>query len=207
MVEVIKSGSTGNAVLYFNKILVDCGVPFKAIHGYLNKLQLVLLTHEHSDHFNISTLAKMQFERPGLRIGCGVHLKDKVSKLRNVDIYESGLVYQYESFKISPVKLYHDVPNFGYRIFDRSGLKAFHATDTCHLEGISAIGYDYYCIEQNYDETVVFDKIIEKESRGEFAHQKGSINSHLSEQQANDFIYRNAFVGSEIIRLHESKAV
>lgn len=205
MVKVIASGSTGNAVLYFNKILVDCGVHFKQVQPYLKNIQIILLTHEHSDHINVETLAKIQFERPGIRIGCGSHLKDKVSRLRNVDIYEPGLIYQYLDFQIIPVILYHDVKNFGYRIFDNSGLKAFHATDTAHLEGIIAKYYDFYCLEQNFDDETIFDKIIEKESRGEFAYQRGAINSHLSEQKAKDFFYKNAKESSLLIRLHESK--
>ncbi|MGL5262615.1 MAG: hypothetical protein ACRC9P_09550, partial [Bacteroides sp.] len=45
----------------------------------------------------------------------------------------------------------------------------------------------------------------DKESRGEFAHQRGSINSHLSKQQAQDFILKNAGDDYEFIMLHQSK--
>lgn len=46
--EVIATGSSGNAVLINNEILIDCGVSWKKIRPYAKKLKLVLLTHEHS---------------------------------------------------------------------------------------------------------------------------------------------------------------
>ena len=109
-------------------------------------------------------------------------------------------------FSISPFKLYHDVQNCGYRIF-KDEVKIFHATDTAHLQGISAKEYDLYAIEHNYNEDTVYDIIREQESQGKFAHQRGSINSHLSEQQARDFIFKNKKESSQILRLHETKSL
>ena len=49
-------------------------------------------------------------------------------------------------------------------------------------------------------------KALQKiEAGGGFAHQKGAINSHLSEQQARDFIFKNAGENYKVVRLHESK--
>jgi len=101
------------------------------------------------------------------------------------------------------VSLFHDVKNFGYRLYSGSE-RVFHATDSAHLEGISAKEYDLYCLESNYDAETVFDIIREREARGEYAHQRGAINSHLSFQQANDFFYKNKGENSKLIRLHES---
>ena len=202
MRKLIASGSTGNAVLYHGCILVDCGVPFASIKPYLNDIQIVLLTHAHGDHANPATLQRLNDGRPSIRFGCGAWMSDHVYGFRNVDIFEVGQVYDYGSFQISPFKLYHDVPNCGYRIF-KDGTKIFHATDSGHLEGITAKDYDLYCIESNYNEETIDDEIAAIEARGEFAYQKGVMNSHLSEQQADDFIYRNRADHSEILRLHE----
>lgn len=46
--EVIATGSSGNAVLINNGILIDCGVSWKKIQPYTKRLKLVLLTHKHS---------------------------------------------------------------------------------------------------------------------------------------------------------------
>lgn len=203
MYRVISSGSKGNAVLYFNSILVDCGVPFASLKPYLYDIRIVLLTHEHGDHINVDTLWRLAKERPALRIGCCSWMLEKVVTFRNVDSFEIGSTYNYGQFQVSPIQLYHDVPNCGYRIF-MDGKKILHATDTAHLDGITAKGYDLYAIEHNYNAETVFDLIAETESKGGFAHQRGSINSHLSEQQARDFIFKNRGEHSQVVRLHES---
>ena len=203
MYKVIATGSTGNAVLYHDSILVDCGVPFSAIKRHIMNLQIVLLTHQHGDHININTLSRLAFERPALRVGCCEWMLPIIAGVtRNIDVYEIGVEYNYGTFQVTPVKLYHDVPNCGYRIF-ANGKKIFHATDTAHLDGITAKDYDLYAIEHNYDEDTILSDIEAIEAFGGFAYQKGAMNSHLSEQQAREFVYRNGKAGSETLRLHQ----
>lgn len=206
MYQVIASGSTGNAVIYHKSILVDCGVPWSFIKPFMKDIQLVLLTHGHNDHINTQTLRKLAYERPTLRFGCGIWMKDYLEGIKNVDYYEAGIVYNYGSFSISPIVLYHDVKNFGYRIF-KEGTKIIHCTDTAHLSGITANNYDLYCIESNYNEDTIFQVIEKLESEGKFAHQRGAINSHLSEQQCNDFFFTNKGPESKLVRLHETKSL
>ncbi len=203
MYQVVSSGSKGNCVIYHNSIAVDMGIPYKTIATYKNNLQLVLLTHVHGDHLNVSTIKKLAFERPTLRFACGEFLSKHLEGIKNVDVIEVGKVYDYGSFKISPIQLYHDVPNFGYRIF-KDETKIIHATDTAHLKGITAKDYDLYCIESNYNEDTIFESIERKQKNGDYAYQIGAINSHLSEQQARDFIFKNRGANSKVVRLHES---
>jgi phosphoribosyl 1,2-cyclic phosphodiesterase len=203
MHNVLSSGSKGNCVIYHDTIAVDMGISFKAIEPYKNSLQIVLLTHIHGDHLNISTIKKLSFERPTLRFACGEFLSKYLEGIKNLDILEAGKVYDYEQFKVSPIILYHDVKNFGYRIF-KENHKTIHITDTSHLEGITAKDYDLYAIEANYNEDTIFESIERKKAKGEFAYQEGAINSHLSEQQARDFIFKNRGVNSKVLRLHES---
>lgn len=205
MYNVIATGSTGNAVIYFDRILVDCGVSFSKLEKYARNIDIVLLTHEHKDHINISTLKRLQALKPNLRIGCCEWMLLHIKGLRNVDVYQIGTLYDYTIFKVCPIKLFHDVPNAGYRIFHGDN-KVLHATDTAHLNGISAKGYDLYAIEHNYNEDTVYQHIAEKEARGEFCHQRGSINTHLSDQQARDFIFNNKKESSKVLRLHQSKS-
>ncbi|MDR2652687.1 MAG: MBL fold metallo-hydrolase [Prevotellaceae bacterium] len=204
MYRILSSGSKGNAIIYFDTIVVDCGVAYSMIENCIKNIQLILLSHEHGDHFNLSALKRIQFERPSVRVGCGEFMTDKLNGIRNIDVFETGKVYDYGTFKISPVRLYHDVPNFGYRIF-KDNKKIFHATDTFTLEGISAKGYNLYALEANYDEAHIWEVIREKESRGEYAHQRGAMNSHLSIQQAQNFVLKNAGTNYEFITLHQSQ--
>ena len=204
--KVISSGSEGNAVIYNNAIMVDCGVSLKALEAVKRSLKIVLLTHKHSDHLKIRTLQRLQAERPTLRIACGNFLLEELPCIKNIDVLQVGKIYDYGAFKVSPIKLYHDVPNFGWRIFLPNGQKIFHATDTVHLEGISAKGYDLYAIEHNYCEEYIQQAIEEARANGEYTHAYGSIKTHLSIQQARAFIEANRKESSEVLELHKSRS-
>ena len=204
--QVINSGSEGNAVIYNNAIMVDCGVSLKALQEVKRSLKIVLLTHKHSDHLKIRTLQRLQAERPALRIACGNFLLEELPCIKNIDVLQVGKIYDYGAFKVSPIKLYHDVPNFGWRIFFPSGQKIFHATDTVHLEGITAKGYDLYAIEHNYCEEYIQQAIEEARANGEYTHAYGSIKTHLSIQQAKAFIEANRKESSEVLELHKSRS-
>ena len=204
--KVISSGSEGNAVIYNNAIMVDCGVTLKSLQEVKRSLKIVLLTHKHSDHLKIRTLQRLQAERPTLRVACGDFLLEELPCIKNIDVLQVGKIYNYGAFKVSPIKLYHDVPNFGWRIFLNSGQKIFHATDTAHLEGISAKGYDLYAIEHNYCEEYIQQAIEEAQANGEYTHAYGNINTHLSIQQARAFIEVNRKESSEVLELHKSRS-
>lgn len=204
--QVISSGSEGNAVIYNNAIMVDCGVSLKALQEVKRSLKIVLLTHKHSDHLKIRTLQRLQAERPALRIACGNFLLEELPCIKNIDVLQVGKIYDYGAFKVSPIKLYHDVPNFGWRIFLPNGQKIFHATDTVHLEGITAKGYDLYAIEHNYCEEYIQQAIEEARANGEYTHAYGSIKTHLSIQQARAFIEANRKESSEVLELHKSRS-
>ena len=47
-VNVIKSGSDGNAVQLNSFVLIDCGVSFRTLKDIYRDLKIVLLTHIHS---------------------------------------------------------------------------------------------------------------------------------------------------------------
>ena len=204
--QVISSGSEGNAVIYNNAIMVDCGVSLKALEAVKRSLKIVLLTHKHGDHLKIRTLQRLQAERPTLRVACGNFLLEELPCIKNIDVLQVGKIYDYGAFKVSPIKLYHDVPNFGWRIFLPNGQKIFHATDTVHLEGITAKGYDLYAIEHNYCEEYIQEAIEEARANGEYTHAYGNINTHLSIQQARAFIDKNRKESSEVLELHKSRS-
>ena len=204
--KVISSGSEGNAVIYNNAIMVDCGVTLKALQEVKRSLRIVLLTHKHGDHLKLRTLQRLQTERPTLRVACGDFLLEELPCIKNIDVLQVGKIYDYGAFKVSPVKLYHDVPNFGWRIFLPNGQKIFHATDTVHLEGITAKGYDLYAIEHNYCEEYIQQAIEEARANGEYTHAYGNINTHLSAQQARAFIETNRKESSEVLELHKSRS-
>lgn len=203
---IISTGSKGNAVILNDEILIDCGVPYKAIKPYVKGLKLVLLTHIHSDHFKPETIRKLANERPTLRFGCGVWLLSStvacgVPKWR-IDLYTPNLKNRYtDGLSLAMIPLTHNVPNCGYKI-EIDGEKLFYATDTNSLDNVTAKDYDYYFIEANYEDNEIQERIREKEENGDYAYERQVLNNHLSKQKADDFLAQNAGINSQFIYLH-----
>lgn len=205
---IIATGSTGNCVILNKYIAIDMGVSFKALNDVYKGLKLVLLTHEHGDHFNKTTITRLAKERPTLRFGCCQWLVPNLLECnvseRNIDVYEIGKMYDYGAFKVSPIKLYHDTPNAGYRVFIY-GQKAIYATDTAHLEGITAKDYDLYMIESNYTDSDLEQRIKEKQENGQYCYELNLSDRHLSNEQASEFLLNNMGENSKYVFLHQHK--
>ena len=202
---IISSGSEGNCEIAFKYVMIDCGVSFKKIKPYLKDIKIIFLSHKHSDHFNLRTIQKIQQERPTVRVACGIWMLESLIGVNNIDILELNKIYDYKTFKVSIGKLYHDTKNSFFRLFF-GDYKIFRATDTAHLKGITAKGYDLYAIEHNYCEEYIQQAIEEAHAKGEYTHAYGNINTHLSIQQARAFIEANRKESSEVLELHKSKS-
>lgn len=206
---IISTGSKGNAVVINDNILIDCGVSYNKLKTAVGGLKLVLLTHIHSDHFQPSTVKLLANNKPLLRFVCGEWLVEPLLKAgvspTKIDIVKIGNIYRYMisgiDVRVSPVKLYHDVPNYGYRVYYESE-KLFYATDTSRLDGITAKGYDLYLIEANYEEDEMKRRIEEKRANGEYIYELGAMRCHLSKQQTDNWLYSNMGSNSEYVYLH-----
>ena len=203
---IISTGSQGNAVVLNDIILIDCGVSFKALGEVYKDIKIVLLTHSHIDHFNATAIKNLAENRPSLRFACCEWLVPQLLKCnvseRNIDVLEIGKLYDYKAFKVSPIKLYHNVPQCGYRVFF-GGEKALYATDTSTMEGISAKGYDLYLIEANYTEEDLQERINSKLENGQYCYELNVANRHLSKEQADAFLLENMGEHSRYEYLHQ----
>lgn len=206
--EILASGSDSNCIVIEDTIALDMGISFKKLGNYSKDLKLVLLTHQHSDHFNKTTIKTLASKRPTLRWGCCEWLVDKLLECgvnkKNVDVYSIGKKYNYGFVKVVPILLYHDVPQCGYRIFYKNE-KIFFATDTKHVDKIIAKDYDLYLIESNYGEDEIRERIRQKEEQGEFVYEYRTMETHLSEEQAIEFLLKNMGDNSEYVFIHQHK--
>lgn len=214
--KILASGSSGNAVVINSEILIDIGVPMKTIResGYIKELKLVLLTHSHGDHFNPSTVQALHRERPALRWACckwmiAPLLEAGVGKLV-IDVFDVEKRYCYGFLDLWAVPIPHDVPNCAWKISFTDINKgkednAFYATDCATLDGIEAKDYSLYMIEANHGESEIQERIFEKEARREFAYERRAQRTHLSREQALDWLAKNAGPESHYIFLHEHK--
>ena len=201
--KIINTGSDGNCTIVNDIIAIDMGVSYKKLTPYLNKLKLILLTHIHRDHFNKATLKRLATNRPTLRFGCCEWLLQELIDLgidkRNIDVYSIGKKYNYNSFQIVPIKLYHDVPQCGYRLF-MNNEKLLYATDTYTLDGIKALEYDYYLIEGNYQDEE------ELKSRAVNDYYESRVKrTHLSKEYATNWLLENMGLNSVYEFMHEHK--
>lgn len=214
--DVISTGSKGNAVVLNGNILIDCGVPFKAVKPYMKDLRLVLLTHEHKDHFNRRTVRALHRERPGIRWGCCPWmikpLYDAFVDSRVIDMYNPGIkafeMYGIE-LSIRPERLVHDVSNCGYHLvftpINGKKERVFYATDTGTLDGIDAPGYDLYLIEANHTQEDIEARAKEKLDSGEFAYEIRAARNHLSQEQAEEWLYSQMGPNSRYVFLHQHR--
>lgn len=217
--DILATGSSGNAVVINGEILIDCGVSMKKLResGYIKNLKLVLLTHAHGDHFNAATVRALHKERPALRWGCCEWMVPLLTKDRKsidpavdkrvIDVFDVGDGFNGYDYKrvhsyVVPVPLMHDVPNCGYRIIIRNEY-LFYATDTSTLDHIEAKNYDYYLIEANHTRAEIEARIADKQARGEFAYEIRAAQNHLSQEQALDWLARNAGPKSRYVFLHQ----
>lgn len=115
MYEIIQSNSQGNAVIYNQDIMVDCGVPFSKLKSYFRQIKLLLLTHIHSDHFNKKTIKKLIDLRPTLYVCCGQWLVQELVNIgvpkKNIIILPLDVEQDYGKYLITPFYAKHDVPN------------------------------------------------------------------------------------------------
>ena len=210
---IIASGSNGNAVLFNDYVLVDCGVSFSKLATYLRGIKIVLLTHIHGDHFNPSTIKRLAAERPTLRFVCGAHLIAPLLtagvELRNIDIVEPDICYLYTGMTVTAFELHHDVPNFGYKIvFENRDNPRFesvvYATDTKDLPEIP--NYDFYFVESNYKNLdKLAERIREKREKGEYIYEERVAETHMSEEYVTDWLQRNGDANSQYVFLHAHK--
>jgi ribonuclease BN (tRNA processing enzyme) len=203
---IISSCSKGNATVIRDIILIDCGVSFKQLIKVYKNLKIVLLTHIHRDHFNNVTIKKLAEERPTLRFACCKWLFEELIKCgvdkRNIDVLEIGKKYDYKLFKIVPIRLYHDVPQCGYRVLFED-YKVIYATDTKTLDGISAKNYDLYLIEANYTKEEMEERIRIKQEQYKYAYEFRAKENHLSKEEADQFLLENMGENSRYVYMHQ----
>jgi phosphoribosyl 1,2-cyclic phosphodiesterase len=190
---IIGTGSTGNCFLIDNSIMIDCGLPYAQIKSYMPEVRYVLLTHIHGDHLKLETVRNIAVYHEDVVFFCGSWLAQRLSIIldsKNLKVFEFGDIFEFEGYKISPVELYHDVPNCGYRIM-KDGFRHLHITDTVSLDGIEAKGYDSASIECNHEINAV-NKIIEQARMDNvFTHLIGAVNSHLAVHKTIEFCIEN----------------
>ena len=172
-IKPIASSSKGNAYLIADgttTILIECGLPIKDLKrktNFLNGIDACLVSHLHNDH------AKALKDL--LNAGVRCYALKEVFEAKKIIHHRAKAIKDKEdfrvgTFKIIPLKMFHDVPCAGFLIYSiATNEKLLFATDTYMIK-YAINGLDYIMIEANYDVDLVEDD----------AQRERLIKSHMS---------------------------
>lgn len=219
-INIIGTGSSGNAILIDNCILIDCGLPVKKIWPVIeNDVEFLMITHRHGDHLNLAIMKKLYKLAPWkLRNNVYVNqntfekiiendkLKDLKNDFNHQHIYHKDSKFtlhcKNQTYQIQNFELMHDVENQGFVITNENNETLVFATDTNSLEKVPKAKYDYIVVEGNYDE----DKLIESMTSAIYEERFRAFRNmrHLSVQQFEDFVKTHSHDKTKVYQLHES---
>lgn len=128
-------------------------------------------------------------------------------KARNIDVYSPEQRVRYEGLEVEAVSVPHNVPNCGYKLAFGNIVPetVFYATDCATLDGVDCPNYDYFLIEANHKREEIERRIHNKVKNGEYAYEMSAMRNHLSEEQAYEFLARNAGPNSKYLFLHQHR--
>lgn len=149
-INILSTGSKGNCAILNNgksKIMIDCGLKFEDItthkaFGKFTDYEQILITHSHIDHSR------------------SLKYFSKYIDYINTD-NTTEKVYNLINWKVLPFEVQHNIKCYGYLIKDKvSNQNILWATDFNNIPILNGVRIDIACLECNYDEQTVVDKII-----------------------------------------------
>lgn len=215
-VEILGTGSTGNAVLIDDTIMIDCGLGVNKLLPYLQNVRHLFITHRHSDHLNISVLKNIAKKVSKSIIRFGLHVNsdcynmierkapeiaemiesERLTSHSLLDLKIDGVEYKIETYP-----LYHDVENQGF-VITKNGKTLIHATDTSTMKDAPNRQFDVILVEGNYDESKLIEYL--KSDDREVRYRAARNLRHLSIQAHENFVKSHSHSDTISLMLHES---
>ena len=210
--DILQTGSDGNCTIIDGMIAIDMGVSQKVIEPYIPDLKLVLLTHEHGDHFLASTVKALAKARPTLVWACGEwmvpHLLEVGVRPQNIHplpMNEWSSYGEPVNLMVCPFETHHNVRNCGWLLWRGKMDNLFYATDLGDLDGIEAKGYRTYLLEANHTRAEIEAAVAEAQETGEYTYRIKAAENHLSYEQAVEWLLENQASWSTWVPMHEHK--
>lgn len=215
-VQILGTGSTGNAVLIDDCILLDCGLGVRKLMPYLTNVRHLFITHRHGDHLNISVLKNIAKKISPSIIRHGLHVNADCYELiekKDPDLAElieaerltgsSHLEFEVKGTKYSvdTYPLYHDVENQGF-VITKNGKTLIHATDTSTMKDAPKGQYDMILVEGNYDESKLVEYLNSQDH--DVRYRAARNLRHLSIQAHENFVKSHSHTDTIAVMLHES---
>ena len=192
--DIIDSGSQANCYVLHNEseaIILECGCPLLECEKILDfkheKIQAVLLSHEHGDH---ARYAK-QYAFSALKVCSTTATLNAVGidKSFRVDI-EPKAAYRFGGFFVVPFRTQHDaVDPCGFLIDCPDGHRVVFATDTYYLK-YTFPKVNYFLLECNYSKEKlhrnVEDGVVHPAVARRIRESHMSLDRCMSTLKAND---------------------
>ena len=129
---------------------------------------------------------------------------------KNIWVLQEHRWYDIGIGKVKIELLEHDTRNSSFQIEYKNGEKMIYITDTGEIpDYIDAKNYDLYLIESNYKNEEELDKLIQQDYDNgvEFSHYIRVRNTHLSQEQAIEWLKANMGEESkfEFIHMHTDR--
>lgn len=161
IIRSISSSSKGNAYVVESDgaaILIDCGVPYKALAGY--SFDAVLVTHNHTDH--VCGL-KALLARRKVPVFANLMTAEATAGQESLApesfvCFENGQCFDVGPFAVRPFSIPHDTPDpVGYLV-SAGGVTYFHGTDIgtpLDSIGVKLAEADVATLESNHDDVLL----------------------------------------------------
>lgn len=184
--KILKTGSSGNCYLLVvnsDVLIIEAGDKFKNVLKSLNfntnKVNGVLITHEHLDH---SKYIK-EFTNKGINIYTSIGTANKI-KLDFFERLEAKKATKVGAFDVLPFLANHDCEEPLNFIIKYNNLKILFITDNCKLT-TNFKNIDYLIIETNYSTS-----LLDKKDYIDIVDRR-VLTSHLSLEEAIFFTKNN----------------
>ena len=210
--EILKTGSKGNSIILNDNILLDAGIPFKNLKKYLTGINIIFISHIHTDHLMPTCIKQIAYNYPTIKFICNGEVANKLNSLgvqqKNIFVLKEHRWYDIGVAKVRLEELKHDAHNSSFQIEYPNGENMIYITDSGEIpEYIDAKDYNLYLIESNYRDDDELDELIQQDYDNglEFSHYIRVRNTHLSQKQAMEWLQENMGDKSafEFIHMHE----
>lgn len=194
--EIIKTGSSGNAVLV-NGILFDCGISWRMLEPFATQIDLVVISHRHTDHIRPSTLNKLKGLFPNIAVIAPEGFWEGADNIKydfDAMLPHNKKLLLKGKYEVLCTPIPHSVPNCAFVVKFQDGSTAMYATDTVSLDHLHIPNLDLYLLESNYDE---LDLV--KEQRNAVV----AVTTHLSQEASYGWYLRNKGEHSKYEPLHQ----
>ncbi len=219
--KVLGSSSSGNCYLIEatenDKLVLDAGINFKDVQKELNfnfkGIQGVLITHEHMDHLKYAP----NFALNGIDIYASQGTFNRLNlKGHRFKVIKALKQFTIGNFTILPFDTQHDAAEpLGFLIqYKPTGEKLLYATDTYYIK-YKFSKLNYLLLECNYNKEIAkenaldgiinktrytrlleshfsLDNVLKFLQSNDLTHTKNIILCHLSNDNSNEELMRNA---------------